>query len=115
MAESSVETNPIAADGDAADNDITAIPDGKLLDYITGDPVKDNSKEQVRQRIARALFHEYGINVEDMEPDFKIPIGGRNKKVSLAIFRHRKEHELENVRRVVVCEKEPTGRGIRIL
>lgn len=97
---------------DAIQDDVTAIPDGMLLDYITNQPVKDNSKEQVRQRIARALFHEYGINVEDMEPDFKIPIGGRNKKVSIAIFRHGKEHELENVRRVVVCEKEPTGRGI---
>ncbi|WP_201279026.1 hypothetical protein [Leptolyngbya iicbica] len=88
MAESSVETQVNSTEGDTADNDITAIPDGKLLDYITNQPVKDNSKEQVRQRIARALFHEYGINVEDMEPDFKIPIGGRNKKVSIAIFRH---------------------------
>jgi type I restriction enzyme M protein len=97
---------------EAQQDSVTAIPDGMLLDYVTNKPVKDNSKEQVRQRIARALFHEYGISVEDMEPDFKIPIGGRNKKVSIAIFRHGKEHELENVRRVVVCEKEPTGRGI---
>ncbi|MEM1278493.1 MAG: N-6 DNA methylase [Cyanobacteria bacterium P01_H01_bin.152] len=111
MANSSVEQTVIETNHQEDDN-ITAIPDGMLLDYITNKPFKDNSKEQVRQRIARALFHEYGINVEDMEPDFKIPVGGRNKKVSIAIFRHGKEHELENVRRVVVCEKEPTGRGI---
>jgi type I restriction enzyme M protein len=91
---------------------VTAIPDGKLLDYITGKLIKDGSKELVRQRIARALFHEYGISVEDMVPDFPIPIEGRKKKVSIAIFRHDHDHAIENVRRVVVCEKEPTGRGI---
>ncbi|MEO0771249.1 MAG: hypothetical protein AAFY72_17815, partial [Cyanobacteria bacterium J06649_4] len=79
---------------------VTAIPDGRLLDYITGKLVKDNKKEQVRQRISRALFHEYGISVEDMEPDFSIKVEGRKKKVGIAIFRHEQDHELENVRRV---------------
>ena len=97
---------------DPQSEDVTAIPDGMLLDYITGKLIKDNSKELVRQRISRALFHEYGISVDDMMPDFPIPIEGRKKKVSIAIFRHDQAHELENVRRVVMCEKEPTGRGI---
>lgn len=91
---------------------VTAIPDGKLLDYITGKLIKDGKKELVRQRIARALFHEYGISVDDMMPEFPIKVENRKKKVSIAIFRHDQDHELENVRRVVVCEKEPTGRGI---
>ena len=94
------------------EQDVTAIPDGKLLDYITGKLIKDSKKEQVRQRMSRALFLEYGISVEDMEPDFAIKVEGRKKKASIAIFRHDQDHELENVRRVVVCEKEPTGRGI---
>lgn len=111
MTKSSVEQTVIEA-SNQGDNGITAIPDGMLLDYINGKPVKDNSKEQVRQRIARALFHEYGISVEDMEPDFKVPVGGKNKKAGIAIFRHGQDHEVENLRRVVVCEKEPTGRGI---
>jgi type I restriction enzyme M protein len=98
--------------GSHEENGITAVPDGMLLDYITNGQVKDSSKEQVRQRIARALFHEYGISVEDMEPDFKVPVGGKNKKAGIAIFRHGQDHEVENLRRVVVCEKEPTGRGI---
>ncbi|MFQ4136236.1 methylation-associated defense system DNA methyltransferase MAD2 [Nodosilinea sp. PGN35] len=101
-----------AIEAEAGQEEITAIPDGMLLDYINGKPVKDNSKEQVRQRIARALFHEYGISVEDMEPDFRMPVGGKNKKAGIAIFRHGQEHKVENLRRVVVCEKEPTGRGI---
>jgi hypothetical protein len=26
------------------------------------------------RKIARALFHEYGISVDDMEPDFKVKV-----------------------------------------
>jgi type I restriction enzyme M protein len=90
--------------------DASAIEDGKILDYITGRPVAENDKERVRQRIARALFHEYGINVDDMEPDFKVRVedSGRssNKKIDIAIFEAGAEHTAENVRRLVVCQKE---------
>ena len=37
----------------------SALEEGKIFDYITGNPVKDSDKEQVRQRIARAIIHEY--------------------------------------------------------
>lgn len=87
-------------------DEASAIEDGKILDYITGRPVKENDKERVRQRIARALFHEYGINVEDMEPDFKVRVDGSNKKIDIAIFEPGAEHTPENVRRLVVCQKE---------
>jgi len=91
-----------------ANSEITALEEGKILDYITGKPLKDNAKETVRQRIARAMFHEYGISVDDMEPDFKLRVDGRQKKVSIAIFAAGAEHVVENLRRVVVCEKEPS-------
>lgn len=39
------------------DVEVTSLEEGKLLDYISGEPVKDTPKEQVRQRIARALLH----------------------------------------------------------
>jgi type I restriction enzyme M protein len=94
----------------AADGETTMVDDGKIIDYITGKPVAENDKERVRQRIARALFHEYGISVDDMEPDFKVKIGdsGRssNKKIDIAIFEPGSEHTPENVRRLVVCQKE---------
>ena len=80
-------------------------------DYITGREVKDSPKERVRQRIIRALFHEYGLPREDMEPDFPIPVEidgrTRRKKVEIAIFAHDKEHTLQNLRRVVICRPEP--------
>src|SRR4051812_11501206 len=90
--------------------DVTAIEEGKILDYITGKPVADTEKEHVRQRIARALFHEYGINVDDMEPDFKVRVeeSGKssNKKIDIAIFEPGTEHTPAKVRRLVVCQKE---------
>jgi len=84
----------------------SAIEDGKILDYITGKPIAENDKERVRQRIARALFHEYGISVDDMVPDFKVKVDGANKKIDIAIFEPGAAHTPENVRRLVVCQKE---------
>ncbi len=84
------------------------IPEGYILDFISGEkPLKNTAKEKVRQRIARALFHEYGISVEDMEADFKATIDGKHKKLDIAIFHQTTEHIVENLSRVVVCRQEP--------
>ena len=71
-----------ASDENAASGDeSSALEDGKILDYITGKPVAENDKERVRQRIARAMFHEYGISVDDMEPDFRVKVGSLESSV----------------------------------
>src|SRR5262245_31918873 len=84
------ESAPTAEGNGASTEESSAIEDGKILDYITGKAVVENDKERVRQRIARALFHEYGISVDDMEPDFKVKVeeAGRSahKKIDIAIF-----------------------------
>jgi type I restriction enzyme M protein len=100
------EAATAAEDSAAKVEETSAIEDGKIFDYITGTPVAENDKERVRQRIARALFHEYGISVDDMEPDFKVKVDGSNKKIDIAIFEPSTEHTAENVRRLVVCQKE---------
>lgn len=104
-----LEETTSARDAPANDGP-TAIDDGKIVDYITGNPVEENDKERVRQRIARALFHEYGISVDDMEPDFKVKVedSGKssNKKIDIAIFQPGSARTAENVRRLVVCQKE---------
>ena len=85
------------------------VQDGRILDFVSGTAeLKDTPKEQVRQRVARALFHEYGISVEDMECDVTVNIGGRRRRVDIAIFRPGQPHKQENLRRVVVCRPEPT-------
>ena len=81
------------------------IPAGYTLDYVSGKKLKETNKELVRQRVVRALIHEYGFSPEDMELDFSI--GGR-KKVDVAIFHHGKEHAIENLGRAVICRQEPT-------
>ena len=90
-----------------ADDQVTSLEEGKILDYITGKPVKDSAKEQVRQRIARAFFHEYGISVEDMVPGFKMKVDGRRKALDIAIFKPGTDHTVENLERIVICDKEP--------
>ncbi|SFO15916.1 type I restriction enzyme M protein [Actinomadura madurae] len=89
-----------------------SLADDEIIDFITGKRVRDRGSEPVRQRVARALFHEYGISVADMERDFPIPVDavGRRrttKKADIAIFEHEAEHRPENLRRVVICKPEP--------
>lgn len=93
---------------DGADAESDAVPDGLILDFISGTKwLKETAAEQVRQRIARALFHEYGISVEDMEGDFPVTVGGRRRRVDIAVFSPSEPHVPENLRRVVVCRPEP--------
>ena len=80
------------------------IPAGYTLDYVSGKQIKETPKELVRQRVIRALIHEYGFSPEDMELD--VSVGGR-KKVDVAIFHHGKERTIENLGRAVLCRPEP--------
>jgi type I restriction enzyme M protein len=84
-----------------AENTIAA---GYTLDYISGKQIKETKKELVRQRVVRALIHEYGFSPEDMENDFSI---GGHRKVDVAIFHHGKDHTPENLGRAVLCRPEP--------
>lgn len=82
----------------------STIAAGYTLDYASGKQVKETPKELVRQRILRALIHEYGFSPDDMEIDFSV--AGR-KKVDIAIFHHGKAHTIENIGRAVLCRPEP--------
>lgn len=106
--------------GSAADRILGDVKLGEdeVIDYISSNPVKLTPKEEVRQRIARALFHEYGIPTTDMRRDFPIKVdavGQRRatKRADIAIFEHGTEPTMENLRRVVVCKPEPkNGRAV---
>ena len=97
-----------AAGTDGSETDADVVRDGFVLDFISGNrALKETPKEQVRQRIARALFHEYGISVDDMEGDFPVVVGNRRRRVDLAVFAADQPHEPEHLQRVVVCRPEP--------
>src|SRR5690242_1673868 len=89
--------------------------DDEIIDYISGEPIKPRPNEEVRQRIARALFHEYGISVDDMKRDFRIPVvidgKKKTKKADIAIFRPGtgRKPDIANLTRVVICKPEPKG------
>lgn len=92
---------------------VTALDEGQVVDYITGQAIKESPKEKVRQRIARALVHEHGIDPHDMERDFSVTVSEagasrrRSKKADIAIFESGTKHITANLRRVVVCKPEP--------
>jgi type I restriction enzyme M protein len=98
----------------AAGSVVESLDENEIIDFITGRVVKSKGNEEVRQRIARALYVEYGISLDDMERDFPIPIeveGRRRgtKRADIAVFVPGTPHTLENVERVVLCKPEPKG------
>ena len=106
------EPVPAAASGNRAGDhtggDTGVVRDGFVPDFISGTKtLKETPRELVRQRIARALVDEYGISVDDMEADFPVVVGGRRRRVDLAIFARGKPHETGRLQRVVVCRPEP--------
>ncbi len=80
------------------------IPAGYILDYVSGKQIKESKKEMVRQRVVRALIHEYGFSPDNMVLDF--PVVGR-KKIDIAIFHNEQEHSQDNLSRAVICRPEP--------
>lgn len=92
---------------------VTALEEGQVVDYITGEAIKETPKEKVRQRIVRALVHEHSIDPHDMARDFPVTVSGegaprkRTKKADIAIFESGAQHTTVNLRRVVICKPEP--------
>lgn len=61
------------------------IPDGKIVDYITGIWVKESEQEQVRQNFERTLVEEYNYSLSDIRFDSKIKIwDGHKQKIKKA-------------------------------
>ncbi|MYT21756.1 N-6 DNA methylase [Streptomyces sp. SID7760] len=90
--------------------------DDETIDYISNkDVVKLTEAEVVRQRIARVLVHQYGINPDDMIRDYQLQVRnsetGRmsRKRASIAIFEPGKPKSLETLKRIVVTKARPKG------
>ncbi|MFF0589419.1 restriction endonuclease subunit M [Streptomyces sp. NPDC003781] len=97
------------------------LQDDEIFDYISGGDkvVKHTPMEEVRQRIARALVYQYGIDPRDMRADFPLQVENRKtgrksrKRVSIAIFEHGsipegEEPKREDIRRIVVIKPRPS-------
>ena len=109
------------ATAEEAQPQVTALEEGQIVDYITGEAIKETEKEKVRQRIARALVHEHGIDPADMARDFRVMISEegaqrkRTKLADIAIFESGSLHTTANLRRVVICKPEPKSMGKNVV
>lgn len=92
-----------------ADKSIIAIPEGKLIDFITKKMVNDNPEEYVRQNIEKALIRQYKYDVKDCEPEVTIKVGSTNKRVDIVIFEQGAHHKQENAFILVETKRAKTN------
>jgi type I restriction enzyme M protein len=66
---------------------VGTIPEGKVIDFLTGQPVNDTAEEYVRQNIEKALVRQYQYNPAICLPEFPIKVGsGAPKRVDIVAF-----------------------------
>jgi type I restriction enzyme M protein len=53
---------------------LTAIPEGKVVDFISGRLLADTPEEYVRQNVAMSLVLEYGYDRPQIEVEFNQPV-----------------------------------------
>ena len=89
---------------------LKTIPDGKVVDFVSGRLLRDTPEEYVRQNIAMSLVLEYGYARSQIEVEFKIKVGSRTKRVDLAIFPEGAPHDQEHIWIIVETKKAGTKR-----
>src|ERR1039458_8916612 len=89
----------------AAAASLTAIPEGKIVDFVTGRLMKDTPEEYVRQNVAMSLVLEYGYDRSQIAVEFRIKVGAGTKRVDLAIFPPEAQRSQENIAVIVETKK----------
>ncbi len=87
---------------------LQAIPEGKLVDFVTGKLLDDTPEEYVRQNIAMSLVLEYGYDRSQIAVEFPIKIGSKTLRVDLAVFPSHVPHQQENIAIIVETKKQGT-------
>src|SRR5688572_5478288 len=113
------------AAGDDAPSDEDLIPEGKLVCAITGEQRVATPQEETFQSFAEQLHREYGIPLEDMGRDVKVPCvyedpksgkeKSRSRTVSLVVYDHGAERDVVNIIRVGVVAKPGVKPGPQAL
>lgn len=88
---------------------VGAIPEGKVVDFITGKYVRDTAEEYVRQNLERAIVRQYRYPAGDCSPEFKIKVGSAKKRTDIAIFKTGAKHTQENIFIIVETKKAGTN------
>jgi type I restriction enzyme M protein len=88
---------------------VTAIPDGKVVDFLLGTFVNDTPEEYVRQNLEKALVRQYRYAREQCRPEFRIKMGSAKPRVDIAVFIDDAELTQENIRIIVETKKPGTS------
>lgn len=88
---------------------IQAIPDGKILDFLTKKLVNDIPEEYVRQNIEKALVRQYKYPSDCCKPEVSIKVGSASKRVDVVVFDENKPHKQENAYILVETKKAKTN------
>lgn len=80
---------------------LKTIPDGKVVDFISGKLLKDTPEEYVRQNVAMSLVLEYGYEKGQIEIEYKIKAGSGTKWIDIAVFPEDKPHDQEHIAIIV--------------
>lgn len=85
-----------------------SVPEGKVIDFLTGGYVNDTAEEYVRQNVERDVVRRFSYPPDDCEPEFRIKVGASTKRVDIAVFSAAAEHKQENIYIVIECKKPGT-------
>lgn len=84
---------------------VESVPEGMIVDFLTGRLVRDTPEEYVRQNLERALVHQYRYASSDCEPEVRIKVGSSRKRVDIVVFEEGESHEQERARILVETKK----------
>jgi type I restriction enzyme M protein len=88
---------------------VGAVPDGKVVDFLTGQYVNDTPEEYVRQNIEKALVRQYKYAPNDCRPEFRIGMGSAKPRVDIVVFPAGEKHEQANAYILVETKKAETS------
>ena len=102
------------------DNDIAEVPQEAVeddapeeffIDILTGElkkaPSDKKAKKLLVQKVLKKLIYGYGFDRRDIEVGYRPRIAGTgNKVIDIAIFQSGCPHDNDNIRRIIICEKQ---------
>jgi type I restriction enzyme M protein len=86
-----------------------SIPEGYVVDFLTGKLVRDTAEEYVRQNIEKALVRQFKYPPSDCEPEFRIKVGSSRKYVDIVVFTAGEAHTQEQAWLLVETKKAGTS------
>jgi len=86
-----------------------SVPEGHILDFLTGEAVRDTPEEYVRQNIEKALVRQYKYLPSDCQPEFRLRMGSSKPRVDIAVFPNGAPHLQENALLLVETKRSGTS------